>query len=104
MNGTGPAKSGAAAELRTCHLQLLAYDPEEWRIVRRCDGQSPPVDIETRHRFLPLPVMKTAYGGTHFFCWVAPTGMVPKQTMLAIRAGGNENRAPVKLCVAAAML
>src|ERR1700743_3455160 len=35
--------------------------------------------------------MKTAYGGTHFFSYATPTGMVPAQRMIAIHSRGNEN-------------
>jgi hypothetical protein len=48
--------------------------------------------------------MKTAYGGTHFFSFATPTGMVPAQRMIAIHSRGNKNPSDIDMCVAAGML
>ena len=63
VNRAGAAQAGAATEFRTGHLQLLADDPEQRRIVGRLDGHIPSVDIQIRHCALPLPVYEAAYGG-----------------------------------------
>src|SRR5882757_4212117 len=56
-------KARAATELGAGHLQLLADDPQQRRVVGRLDGHIPSVDIEIRH-LSPLPVYEAAYGGS----------------------------------------
>ena len=53
MNRAGAAQARTATELRTGHLQLLADDPQQRRIVGRLDGHIPPIDSEIWHRVSP---------------------------------------------------
>jgi hypothetical protein len=63
VNRASAAKTCAATEFRPGHLQLLADDPKQRRIVGRLDGHIPSIDIEIRHWRFPLPVLGAAYGG-----------------------------------------
>ncbi len=54
VNRAGAAETCAATEFGTVHLQLLANDPEQRRIVGGLDGHIPSVDIE----IWPLPSLR----------------------------------------------
>ncbi|MGY2915201.1 hypothetical protein ACVWYP_000831 [Bradyrhizobium sp. USDA 3262] len=55
VNRAGATQTGAATEFGARHLQLLADDPKQRRIIGRLDGHIPSVDIEIWH-LSPLPV------------------------------------------------
>src|SRR5881394_409875 len=77
VNRAGATQAGTASEFGTCHLQLLADDPEQRRIARRLAGHIPSVDIEIRH-VRSLPMYEAAYGGISLFGYrPAPTGSMP---------------------------
>src|SRR6185295_17980504 len=61
----------------TGHLQLLADDPEQRRIVRRLDGHIPSVDIEIRHVRSRSGVGGRLRRQLTFGYWPAPTGSMP---------------------------
>src|SRR5947208_14782058 len=77
MNRAGAAETCAATEFRTDHLQLLADDPEQRRIVGRLDGHIPSVDIEIWHRVSPSGVGGRLRRHLTFEYWPAPTGSMP---------------------------
>jgi hypothetical protein len=77
VDRAGAAETCAATEFGTGHLQLLANDPEQRRIVGRLDGHIPSVDVQIRHLAFPLPVHEAAYAALTFGYWLAPTESMP---------------------------
>ena len=65
VNGAGATQAGTAPELGAGHLQLFADGPEQRRVVRRLDGQTPPVDVKIRHGFFPCRCMMPLTAAIH---------------------------------------
>src|SRR5215470_8034519 len=112
VNRASTAQTSTAAELGAGHLQLLADDPQQRRIIGRFDGHIPSINIEIRH-FSPLPALRPLTAAAHFWVtWYLPAstgfGCRLSRSMIPIPFRGNaiwnwskENNFRAALCVAA---